>query len=79
MGARKFVAVRSDGVFTVHAASSLGNYATLCTLSTDDDEEVGREVPLPRGAKINCRDCVALIVEAKKYRAADIAKEVQSP
>lgn len=35
----KKIAVKSDGDVAVHAASSLGSYATLCGLSTDDDEE----------------------------------------
>lgn len=74
MGKRIAVLSQDTGI-SVHAASSLAGYATLCGLSIDDDEETGREVPLPsRGAKVDCRACLETIRTAKTFRSNELQK-----
>lgn len=65
------IAVLSEGQVVVHAVNASGNYGTLCLLSIDDDEDVGRKVGLLIGAKIDCCDCIKIICAAKTYGKRD--------
>lgn len=71
---RLYIAVATDDGRAVHAIEACGNYATLCSISTDDDETSGRQVPLVAGDRITCRTCIAIIRLAKQYRESDFAK-----
>lgn len=75
----RFIAVISDGETIIHASAARNNYGTMCGVSIDDDEEVGREADLPSKPKIDCRVCAELIREAKKYRTTDISQALRSP
>ena len=69
----KYVAIEIDGELTIHAHDTTGNYATLCGVDGDDDHcAVGQKtVSLPRGRKINCKQCKGLFDAVKKYRQSD--------
>jgi len=71
----KYVAVRSDDVTEIHAHGvGAGDYYTLCGLDGDDPIfDVAQMVALvPKGAKINCPQCAAIIRSARRYTERDI-------
>lgn len=70
----RFVAILSDGILEIHAnGESLGfGYATFCGL--DGADPVANQYPakLPKNPKINCYQCIALIVEARRWSKKDL-------
>lgn len=73
---RDFVAVKTDGEIFIHVPDTIGNYGTLCGISIDDDEDVGRVVALPKNPRITCKTCIAIIRAAKAYRNCDLEKAI---
>jgi hypothetical protein len=69
----KFVGVMVAGALTVHMASTNANHATLCGMDGDDPHSAVDQRPtsVPRGKKINCKNCLAIWQVAKQYRASD--------
>ncbi len=63
-----YAAVEVDGEILVHATDPVGNYATLCGVSDDDDPENGRPAPLPARPSITCDTCRRIILHARLYR-----------
>lgn len=59
-----------DGTHT-HASGPFGNDAFLCGDSIEG--ETGDLVVTPSNALIDCSRCVRIIVEAKRWRYADLA------
>lgn len=68
-----FVAFCHDGETLVHVAGGVNDYATLCGLANDGDQDSGVEVDLPAKSKINCPSCKRLYEIAKPLRASDFS------
>lgn len=69
--ANKFVAVKINGIVSVHLPHTNGNYYTLCGLD-GSDEYVGQEiVDVPIGAKVDCTDCLHIWEVCKLFTARD--------
>ena len=67
----KYVAVLLDGELTIHLPHTDGNYYTLCGLD-GMDESVGQEVAdVPKGAKVDCKECHNIWLLAKGFSAKD--------
>jgi len=69
------VAIKSYGVVQVHARGR-GEYAALCGLAADSvaddgDDRDGREVPVPKGAKIDCDQCLSMWSHWRAFKRAD--------
>lgn len=71
---RRFIAIECDGITEVHAdGSGLGfGYATFCGLDGADPDAGQKIVDLPKKPKINCEQCRALIVEARRWTLRDL-------
>lgn len=72
----KFIAIEDyDGVIEVHATGDvLGfGYATFCGLDGADPVAGQKPAPLPARPKINCEQCRALILEARRWSNRDMA------
>lgn len=71
----RFIAISQDGLLEVHAdGHGLGfGYATLCGLDGADDVIGQLPADLPKRPKINCEQCRALIVEARRWTKRDLA------
>ena len=68
----KYVAVKIDGVLNIHIPHKR-NYYTLCGLD-GSDEYVGQSVAnVPRGAKVDCNDCLHIWEVCKSFTAKDFA------
>lgn len=71
----KFTAVQFDGQVETHARGSM--YETLCGL---DGHDCGQAVvPVPRGAKITCPQCLQMWRAWSMYRASDFAPAKPKP
>ncbi len=57
-------------VFT-HIDGGLTDYATPCGLALDGDQDSGRRIPTPKGAKIDCPSCKQLFALIKCYERRD--------
>lgn len=59
----------------VHAASSHGNYDTLCSFDPDayGDERDAVAVVHDRARRVTCRDCAAIIHASRGHRIAPAA------
>lgn len=70
----RFVAIECDGLTEVHAdGEGLGfGYATLCGLDGADPVAGQKRATLPKHPKINCEQCRALIVEARRWTKRDL-------
>jgi hypothetical protein len=70
----KFVAIQCDDLVEVHAdGTGLGfGYATLCGLDGADPVAGQKPAPLPARPKINCEQCRAMIVEARRWTKRDL-------
>jgi hypothetical protein len=71
---RRVVAIKIDGVVSVHAVGDNGNYDTLCGIDANDSS-VGHEgvVRLPWvRARIGCEACKSILKQAWKYTSKDI-------
>jgi len=70
-----------DKGYLTHASSMMiGDYVTLCGLDGNDDDPILNQVtiPTPKGAKIDCRACLFIWAEAKRFRKSDFSKEIQN-
>ena len=76
----RYIAVCVDGELSVHAMSRDGNCATLCGLDGDDPHSSVRQerAELPLKAKIDCTQCVSIILSARQYRNSDFASALRS-
>jgi len=74
MGDSRFIAIECDGIINVHAeGNGLGfGYATLCGMDGADPVAGQYLADLPRRPKINCEQCRALIVEARRWTKRDL-------
>lgn len=72
--ASRFVAIACEGEIEVHAdGAGLGlGFATLCGLDGADEVIGQTPAPLPKKPKINCENCRAIIVEARRWTARDL-------
>jgi hypothetical protein len=72
----RFVAIECDGLVEVHADGvGLGfGYATLCGLDGADPVADQKPAALPKQPKINCEQCRALIVEARRWTRRDLVE-----
>jgi hypothetical protein len=70
---KKYIAVLSGGVITVHLPHTTGAYATLCCLDGDDDNAAVDQqvVAVPENAKVNCGNCYAIWGVAQSYSWRD--------
>lgn len=67
------VAVRLDGIVTVHMFGGLADYYTLCGLD-GNDPAIGQEpadVPMNGRARIDCPSCRAIWDIARSYSRKD--------
>lgn len=73
---KKLVAILSGGVTSIHFPHKNGNYATLCGMDGDDpDKTVDQmEIELPKNARVDCEDCIALFDVCKKYKESDLCR-----
>ena len=73
---KKFVAVKSYGVVKIHLPHTNGNYYTLCGMDGDDDSASVDQhiVSVPKGAKVNCDDCIAIWEICKDYSDKDFKR-----
>ena len=63
--------VESEQVVHHMNGGAVSNYGTLCGVSIDDDQfELIESLP---GQKVTCKHCATIWVEARRYRASDIA------
>jgi len=71
----KYVAILTGGVVKVHLPHTNGNYATLCGMDGDDpDPVVDQEtVSVPKDAKVDCDDCIAIWSVCRQFTARDFA------
>ena len=70
----KYVSVLLDGKLTVHLPHTNGDYYTLCGLDGTDGV-VGQEVvDVPKGAKVDCKDCHNIWLLAKEFSAKDFTR-----
>ena len=72
----ELVAIRTEGRLTIHFPHTTGNYATLCGMDGDDPSaEVDQaEVEIPKNAKVNCKDCIAIFDLTHEYDRSAITK-----
>ena len=70
---RLFVAFRHDDETLVHAAGGINDYATLCGLANDGDQDSGVAVDLPANPKIDCTNCKRLFDIAKALKQSDFS------
>lgn len=69
---RKMVAISVEGnPAQVHAYSNLADYMTLCGLDGGLTGADQNEVGIPIGAKIDCPQCFAIFMEARRFRRGD--------
>lgn len=70
----KYVAIEIEGELTIHAQDCSGNHATLCGVDGDDPKKSvqQRDVPLPKGRKINCPQCRNILRVAWGYKPSDL-------
>jgi len=74
MMSKKYIAVKSDGVVEIHAHGAASDYYTLCGLDGDDPHKAVAQMvaDVPKGAKINCPHCAAIIRRAREYTERDL-------
>lgn len=72
----RFIAIKCDDLVEVHAdGTGLGfGYATLCGMDGADPVAGQYPADLPKRPKINCEECRALIVEARRWTKRDLCK-----
>lgn len=66
------IIIEERGKCQIHATSYNQNYATLCGLDGDDDDPAVAQITIgiaPTGSKINCRECIDIIIHASTYKA----------
>ncbi|SFF32556.1 hypothetical protein [Paracidovorax wautersii] len=51
------IAIEIGGQVDVHIVGGASDYATVCGLALDGDQDSGVEVPMSRSAKITCSNC----------------------
>jgi hypothetical protein len=68
---RAYVAVKVDGVVSIHAPDVTGNYATLCGIDGDDPGCGQFPAKVPKWAKIDCKTCQMIIRLARTYTEKD--------
>ena len=74
----KKTAVLLDGELTIHLPHTDGNYYTLCGLD-GMDEEVGQAVAdVPKGAKVNCKQCYWIWKVSKEFRLSDFVTDIEN-
>ena len=68
----RYISIRCEGVTQVHASADGTGlpYATFCGLD-GNDPPMQETVPLMIGDRINCPQCYALVMAAKRYRPKD--------
>jgi hypothetical protein len=64
-----YIAISESGKITIHLPDVSGNYATLCGMDGNDNHRQVQQttVPVPRGAKVNCRNCFAIWELSRRY------------
>ncbi len=72
--AGKYVAIKFEGDVVIHATAVIGNYASLCGMSDDDDPECGEPADLPARPKITCAECQSLILHTRTYTRKDFSR-----
>ncbi|MFH1633754.1 MAG: hypothetical protein ABIG63_07040 [Chloroflexota bacterium] len=72
-----YVAISSNGPVGIHFLDTTGCYATLCAMDGDDpDPSVNQKiVPVPRGGRVDCRQCIAIYDAVQGYTEDDIDRE----
>lgn len=59
-----------QNVFThLPNADGQSDYATLCGLALDGDEDSGTEVPTPAGARVTCTACYSMWLMCRTFSA----------
>ena len=53
----QLIAIEIEGQVDVHIVGGASDYATVCGLALDGDQNSGVEVPTTRGTKITCSNC----------------------
>lgn len=51
------------------SAAGSGDYATLCGLALDGDEDSGTEVPTPSGGRVTCTACYSMWLMCRTFSA----------
>ncbi len=67
----EIIRVISDDSDFVHIKSITGNYATLCGMTTDDEECHGREGPLQARTKVTCPMCFDIWATCLPFKKPD--------
>lgn len=51
------------------SAEGQSDYATLCGLALDGDEDSGAEVPTPAGGRVTCTSCYSMWLLCRTFSA----------
>jgi len=72
----KYVAVKIDDEIQIHLPHTTGNYYTLCGLDgADEAASVNQStVNVPKGAKVNCVECLHIWELCKQFSAKDFER-----
>lgn len=70
----RFIAIQCDDLIEVHATGEClaFGFATFCGMDGADPDAGQKIVELPKRPKINCEQCRALIVEARRWTKRDL-------
>ena len=70
------VAIKTNGIVSIHFPDRTGLCATLCGLDGDDPHKSVQQetVALPRRAKVDCAECIGIFDHCRKFGESDIAR-----
>jgi hypothetical protein len=66
-----YIGIMVANMPTIHAASTLCGSDTICGTAADDPGVDHEPCGVPPGAKIDCKECIAIIRECRQFREKD--------